>query len=116
MPYNYKQNDNIGNSVNTQNNPSIFPARVKKSILEGVTYPEIFTSKGKYQSIGGVFYTSLNNPNPEKSFVRDKFALPLFPNMSNVPLENEIIYIIRLPDTNVQSNVNSVTDYYFQTY
>lgn len=115
MFYNYKQDDNnTGNSVNTQNNPNISVARVKKAILEGESYPDVFLSKGKYQSIGGVFYTSLNNPNPEKSFVRDKFALPLFPNMSNVPLENEIIYVIRLPDTNVQSNVNSVTDYYFQ--
>ena len=45
MPYNYKQDDNsVGNNVNSQNNPSISAARVKKAILEGESYPEIFLS------------------------------------------------------------------------
>jgi len=34
--------------------------------------------------------------------------------MSNIPLENEIIYIINLPSSNIQSNVNSISAYYFQ--
>ena len=114
MPYNYKQDDSVGGNVNTQNSPTIKAARVRKAMLEGQTYPSIFKSLGEYQSIGGIFYTSLQSPNPSPSFTGDKFALPLFPNISNVPLENEIVYIIKLPNTNVQSNVNSVSEYYFQ--
>ena len=54
----------------------------------------------------GIFFNSLNSPNPNPNFSTDNFALPLFPNMSNIPLENEIVYIISLPSNNVQSNVN----------
>tara|TARA_B110001454_G_scaffold131457_1_gene122428 strand:+ start:572 stop:1807 length:1236 start_codon:yes stop_codon:yes gene_type:complete len=92
----------------------IFSARVKYAMLEGKTQPTAFKNFGEYSSLGGVFFTSLNNPNPNPSFTTDNFALPLFPNMSNIPLENEIIYVINLPSNNVQSNVNSVSFYYFQ--
>ena len=92
----------------------IFSVRVKYAMLEGKTQPTAFKNFGEYSSLGGVFFTSLNNPNPNPDFTTDNFALPLFPNMSNIPLENEIIYVINLPSNNVQSNVNSVNFYYFQ--
>ena len=115
MLFNFKQDQNTGgNNVNNQSTPPIYPARVRKAMLEGETQPQAFNSLGEYQSIGGVFFSSLNNPNPSPSFTTDKFALPLFPNISNIPLENEIIYVINLPSSNIGSNVNSVTSYYFQ--
>jgi len=92
----------------------IFSARVKYAMLEGKTQPTAFTNFGEYASLGGVFFTSLNEPSANPGFTIDNFALPLFPNMSNIPLENEIIYVINLPNNNVQSNVNSVGFYYFQ--
>ena len=92
----------------------IFSARVTYAMLEGKTQPTVFTNFGEYASLGGVFFTSLNEPSANPSFTTDNFALPLFPNMSNVPLENEIIYVINLPNNNVQANVNSVGFYYFQ--
>ena len=92
----------------------IFAARVKYAMLEGKTQPVAFKTFGGYQSIGGIFFSLLNNPNPNPNFSTDSFALPLFPNMSNIPLENEIVYIMSLPSNNVQSNVNSVSYYYFQ--
>ena len=93
----------------------IFSARVTHAMLEGVSQPTAFKTFGEYASLGGVFFTSLNNSNPNPKFTTDNFALPLFANMSNVPLENEIIYVINLPDNNVQSNVNSVGFYYFNS-
>ena len=92
----------------------IFAARVKYAMLEGKTQPVAFKTFGGYQSIGGIFFSLLNNPNPNPNFSTDSFALPLFPNMSNVPLENEIVYIMTLPSNNIQSNVNSINYYYFQ--
>ena len=92
----------------------IYPARVIKSMMDPTSQPEVFKNLGEYQSIGGVFYASINKPNPQPSFTSDNFATPLFPNMSNIPLDNEIIYIINLPSTNIQTNVNSITAYYFQ--
>ena len=37
------------------------------------------------------------------------------PNLSAIPLENEIVYILSLPNSNIQANVNEVTYYYFQS-
>ena len=96
------------------NKAGVFSARVKFAMLEGKTQPTAFKIFGEYQSIGGIFFSKLNDPNPNPNFETDNFALPLFPNMSNIPLENEIVYVISLPSNNVQSNVNSISYYYFQ--
>ena len=113
-----KANDFLGSQSSPPSIKSskagVFSARVSYAMLEGKTQPTAFKTFGEYQSIGGVFFTLLNNPNPNPDFSSDSFALPLFPNMSNIPLENEIVYIMSLPSTNVQSNVNSIHFYYFQ--
>ena len=102
-------------STSTSNTKAgIFSARVTYAMLEGKTQPTAFKIFGEYQSIGGIFFNSLNSPNPNPNFSTDNFALPLFPNMSNIPLENEIVSIMSLPSNNVQSNVNSAAYYYFQ--
>jgi len=93
---------------------AIFSARVRYVMLEGETHPEIFKQYGEYQSIGGLFFNQLDNPNPNPEFSTDAFALPLFPNVTHIPVENEIVYIIQLPSNNVQDNVNSTVYYYFQ--
>ena len=80
---------------------AIYPARVIKSMMDPTSQPEAFKNLGEYQSIGGVFYASINKPNPQPTFTSDNFAIPLFPNISNIPLDNEIIYIINLPSTNI---------------
>ena len=102
-------------STSTSNTKAgIFSARVTYAMLEGKTQPTAFKTFGEYQSIGGIFFNSLNSPNPNPNFSTDNFALPLFPNISNIPLENEIVSIMSLPSNNVQSNVNSAAYYYFQ--
>ena len=95
---------------------SIFAARVRYVMLEGETYPQIFKEYGEYQSLGGLFFNSISRPNPNPNFNTDTFALPLFPNMTHIPVENEIVYIMALPSNNIQANVNSTTYYYFQHY
>jgi len=92
----------------------IFSARVRYVMLEGETHPEVFKQYGEYQSIGGLFFNQLDNPNPNPEFSTDAFALPLFPNVTHIPVENEIVYIIQLPSNNIQDNVNSTVYYYFQ--
>ena len=92
----------------------IVPVRVIKTLLEGETHPEVFKQFGEYQAIGGIFYSVLTNSNPIPDFTSNSFALPLFPNLSQVPLENEVVYIIDLPSNNVQAIPNSVNTYYFQ--
>jgi hypothetical protein len=96
---------------------NIFAARVMKAILDD-TNPETskaFKEYGGWSTIGGIFFNSLNVPNPNPIFSTNNFARPLFPSVSAIPLENEIIYIMSLPNSNIQQNVNEVTYYYFQS-
>lgn len=93
---------------------NIFPARVKLSILDNKTYPELFNKFGEWNSIGCIFFDRIDMPNPNNEISTNSFARPLFPNQSSIPVNNEIIYIISLPSSNIQSNVDSITYYYFQ--
>lgn len=93
---------------------NIFPARVRLTILDNKTNPEIFNNFGEWNSIGCIFFDKVNNPNPNKSVTTNSFARPLFPNSSITPVNNEIVYIISLPNSNIQDNVNDISYYYFQ--
>lgn len=89
----------------------IFSARVKKIILDEKTYPELFEKFGQWSSIGLIFFENTKNPTP--NFEKENYAWPLFPNIKNYPLENEIVYIIQLPSTNLEKNPSLSTYYYF---
>jgi hypothetical protein len=93
---------------------NIFTGRVRYCMLDDKTYPSVFKSFGEWSSIGGIFFSKINAPNPDKSFSTDNFAKPLFPNNKTFPLINEIVYIVALPNSNIQSNVGSLDYYYFQ--
>jgi len=98
----------------TGNLPKIFAVRVKFCILDDKTRPDIFKKSGEWSSIGAVYFDSINTPSPDPNFSKNNFALPLFPNNKTFPLENEIVYVISLPNNNIQSNVNDISYYYFQ--
>ena len=91
----------------------VFPARVIKIMLEGESNPEVWKEYGEYQSLGAIFFSSLQNPNANPTFDSNSIAFPLFPNLTSPPTENEIVYIISLPSNDVQANVNSEVNYYF---
>jgi hypothetical protein len=91
----------------------VFAGRVRYCVLDDKTEPNVFKDFGEWSSIGSIFYTRLGAPNPG-NFATDNFARPLFPSNKNFPLENELVYIIALPSSNVQSNVSATSYYYFQ--
>ena len=92
----------------------VFGARVRYTILDNKTEPTVFKEFGEWSAIGSLFFSKLNNPNPDKNFTTDNFAKPLFPNNKIFPLENEIVYILPLPNSNIQGDVNDISFYYFQ--
>ena len=92
----------------------VFAARVKFAIVDDTQQSQVFSDFGGWSSIGCVFFDRLNKPNPNPQFTSDNFARPLFPNNSNIPLQNELVYIMALPNSSVQSNVNAIAYYYFQ--
>lgn len=115
MPRNITGLNSLQNSTPTFNSKSgIFPARVKVTITDNTSYPDLFQDFGEWSSIGCLFFEDLNDPNGNPAINSNSFARPLFPNNSNIPLHNEIVYIIGLPNANVQSNVNEIAYYYFQ--
>ncbi len=103
---------------NYKSNPTesnIFAARVIHPILDDKTEKKVFEKYGDWSSLGCLFFDKIDNPNPNPSFETDNFARPLFPNMSAIPLKNEIIYVMAMPNSNIQTNVNDITYYYFQS-
>ena len=103
---------------------SIIPVRVKYSFLNleqtKKDYPEIYKKYGEDFSLNGIMFDSITNPtknNKSKDLSRYTFAKPLFPNFRQVPLINEIAYVISLPSVDLQKekfiNLDSQDYYYF---
>jgi len=102
-------------SAASSNKANIFSARVRFAMIDDKEQPEAFKNFGEWSSLGCIFFDKLNNPNPDPQFTTDNFARPLFPNNSNIPLKNELVYVMSLPNSNVQSDVNETVYYYFQS-
>jgi hypothetical protein len=90
------------------------PVRVVKIILDNKTDPELFKEFGEWSSIGAVFFESVQTPYRPDSFdlYKKSIAYPLFPNIKNYPLVNELVYIVNLPSTDIQTNTTTFRNYY----
>jgi hypothetical protein len=65
--------------------------------------------------MGGILFEELNNPGTS-ALETLSFAKPLYSNIKFLPLVNEIVYIINLPNPSAQRNVSGGKQYYyFQT-
>jgi hypothetical protein len=111
----------IGNIQNNISSNSSFspgmtnntiPIRVVDIILDN-SHPK-FKEYGEWNSIGIIFYEHINlaysaiSTTPLSSLP----AYPLFPNIKQYPLINEITYLMFLPGSDIISNPNSSTPYY----
>jgi hypothetical protein len=118
-----------GNFFNDLSSFSIQAVRVRFTFLDTEevkkTYPKLFDKYGGYDTLGGILFEPFSNPilPTEKTFEDNlvenfNFAKPLFPNIRQVPLLNEITYIISLPSINTQNprsiDLNQTDYYYFQ--
>ena len=102
-------------SSNSKAGTQIRPVRVKFISLNGNDYPVTWEKYGEYNSIGGILFEDLSNPS-NQTIENLQFALPLYSNISFLPLINEIVYLISLPSTEIQKNVSSGNVlYYFQS-
>ena len=95
--------------------PDIFPVRVKFVSLNGDDYPLTWEKYGEYAGVGGILFEELTNPG-NQSLESLSFAKPLYSNIKFLPLVNEIVYIMALPNPSTTSNPSSGKQYYyFQT-
>ncbi len=109
----------LGNSVGSVtpkgNSKGVFTyGRVKFAITNDETYPETFEKYGGWSTLGAIIYEDVNNPQRNPNAQANTIAYPLFPNISNIPITNEIVYIVDLPNSQIQNSVTSTSRYYFQ--
>jgi hypothetical protein len=102
---------NLG--VSSNSSLSLTPVRVKKIILDD-SDQELFKEFGEWNGIGTIFWEPVGTPyTSDVEYVKENFALPIFPNIKQYPLLNEIVYIIPLPSTNSATNFRTNNNYYF---
>ena len=94
----------------------IFSCRVKDIVLDQL-HPD-FTAAGEWNGIGAIRFENSKAPiiNPPGTFntvqAAPLFAYPLFPNIKQYPLLEEIVIVMFLPDSNIQTNSTSGKYYY----
>jgi hypothetical protein len=93
-------------------NTNIQPIRVLDIILDN-SHPK-FKEYGEWNSIGIIFYELATSPGSyiKTSAIPSFVAYPLFPNIKQYPLINELTYIIFLPGSNLTEDLNSSVAYY----
>ena len=79
----------------------LFSARVKDIILDESN--PLFKQYGEWASIGMVLIEDVTQPTNTNSNTQ---AYPLFPNIKQYPLLNEVVVVISLPSTGLESNKN----------
>ena len=104
----YPSLNNNYTSNNSKINNILFPARVKNILLNNDDI--LFKKKNGWGDIGLIeFKTLYKNIDTDKSFLTAK---PLFPNIKNFPLKEEIVIIINGPTDGLNTNDNSSGYYY----
>jgi hypothetical protein len=99
--------------VTPSQSPLLIPVRVKKIILDD-SDQELFKEFGEWNGIGTIFWEPVGTSYAgDVEYVKENFALPIFPNIKQYPLLNEIVYIIPLPSTNSATNFRTNNSYYF---
>lgn len=106
----------------------IQPVRVRFTFLDmddiKQNYYKLYEKYGGYDALSGIMFEPFTNPIPqtednfEDNILKNyNFAKPLFPNMRQVPLLNEIAYIVSFPSVNSQDprkiDLNQTEYYYF---
>ena len=93
-------------------NTNIQSIRVLDIILDN-SHPK-FKEYGEWNSIGTIFYELATSPGSyiPNSGIPTATAYPLFPNIKQYPLINELTYIIFLPGNNLTEDLNSSVAYY----
>jgi hypothetical protein len=108
---NQQLNANANNGFNVANAISqanlIRAVRVLSIVLDE-THPR-FQELGSWNGLGIIEYEDVNNPLPSPSLPT---ARPLTGNFKNLPLINEIVYLIGLPNTEIEAISSNTVEYY----
>jgi len=108
---NQQLNANANNGFNVANAISqanlIRAVRVLSIVLDE-THPR-FQELGSWNGLGIIEYEDVNNPLPSPSLPT---ARSLTGNFKNLPLINEVVYLIGLPNTEIEAISSNTVEYY----
>ena len=108
---NQQLNANANNGFNVANAISqanlIRAVRVLSIVLDE-THPR-FKELGEWNGLGIIEYEDVNNPLPSPSLPT---ARSLTGNFKNLPLVNEVVYLIGLPNTEIEAISSNTVEYY----
>ena len=82
-------------------------AVVRDVVLDSTS--KYFSNVGEYNGLGSIYFEVVKGNYKSKGF-----AKPYFPNISNYPLLEELVYIFTLPSPDIQNN-NYKKVYYYIT-
>ena len=105
-------NKNYPTDVATSLGSLIIAVRVKSIILDK-SHPR-FLDAGGWNGLGTIEYDLIEMPNLFPSTVWP-LARPVSPNIKSLPLINEVVYLIKLPNTSIGVSVTGKTSYYINT-
>ena len=108
---NQNLNNFLGNNFNTnlaQQQASLIQAVRVSSIVLDENHPR-FKELGEWNALGAVEYVDIVNPLPSESL---PVAFPLLGNNKTLPLVNEVIYLLNLPDTGIGEISSNFKKYY----
>lgn len=109
--YNPTAYNNIIANIENKKLGKIQAVRIKSIILDS-THPR-YEELGGPNSIGTVLYDdNIEIPNINNNLSSFPFARPLYSNIKNYPLINELVYVINLPSTDIGVNTALKTTYY----
>jgi len=86
----------------------ISPVRVKSIILDE-NHPR-FKELGEWNALGVIEFDSVTKPSNNKQ--QFPTATPLFPNLKNYPLVNELVYTLSLPSSEIGEATTATETYY----
>ena len=85
--------------------------RVRYTVIDD-TDPELFKLVGEWNGIGSIFYDEVDRPS-QASIKSLQIAKPFFSNIKNYPLQNELVFLLLLSDSQINDTASSTTIYYF---
>ena len=93
-------------------NTKLQAVRVQEVILNNEFNPERYELLGNNDAIGTILYSKLNQRLPDnKSTDRLGYARPLFASITQYPVVNEIVYLVKGPSPNYYDN-REIISYY----
>ena len=102
-------NNNSSQKSDSQGNNILFSARVKDILLSNEQ--KIFQKIGGWASLGTIQFKPLFST-IDSNTLTPLYAKPLFSNIKQYPIKEEIVIILSVPSNNINNNSNSQDFYY----